>query len=167
MKKNIIIGLTAIVICLMSAACSNNTGDPEIESQLDGTWKATHTETEYEDGVAIRMKATETVSYDAKTHKMHSVINMRMTSPISIDFCTITVDGTWSADVNSLSENYDRSSVKFDFNTGLLDREDREEFKSEMLSDFENKSVCEIRAIETDRIVVYDGEDELTYHRKQ
>lgn len=158
--------LAALVAILAVQGCSTGgAGDPKIESQIAGSWKAVYTMTEFEDGEYVKMKMTERINYNADTHRFKTEVNVRFTAPVNLNLCTLTAEGTWSADATSLTENYDRSSVDFDFHTGLLDREDREEFKREMMSEFESKSVGEIRELTPERLVVYDGEDEIVYKR--
>lgn len=159
--------LLLILFGLGTGSCSKlPKGDKEIEEKLDGTWKATYYDTEYEDGEQLRMKMTETVTYDAATNTFETTVKAKLVSPMSINFFTIDADGKWSADSKSLSQKYNAGNVKIEFHTGLLDASNRKEMKKEFLSEIDEKEVCEIREITEHSFTVYDGEDEIVYHKQ-
>ena len=161
-----LIALAAMLLAGCGSSRKLPAGDPAIEQQLDGTWTATHTQTEYEDGEKIVAELTETVTFDSSTKEMTGKITIEYTYPFDMKLCTVSYAGKWSADAESLTEIYDKGSLEFKFHTGLLDKSEKEEFKSEMSSDLEDKQVTEIRSITPDRLVVFDGEDEITYYRQ-
>lgn len=159
--------LLLILFGLGMGSCSKlPKGDKEIEEKLDGTWKATYYDTEYEDGEQLRMKMTETITYDAATNTFETTIKAKLVSPMSINFFTLDADGKWSADEKSLTEKYDVDGVELKFHTGLLDASDRKEMKKELLSEIDEKAVSEIREITENSFTVYDGEDEITYYKQ-
>ena len=161
-----LIALAAMLLAGCGSSGKLPAGDPAIEQQLDGTWTANYTQTEYEDGEKIVGDVTETVTFDSSTKKMTGKVTFECTYPLNIKFGTVSYTGKWSADAESLTEIYDKGSLDFKFHTGLLDKSEKEEFKSEMSSDMEDKQVTEIRSITPDRLVVFDGEDEITYYRQ-
>lgn len=161
-----LIALAAMLLAACGSSGKLPAGDPAIEQQLDGTWTATHKQTEYEDGEKIVAEVTETVTFDSSTKEMSGKITIEYTYPFDMKLCTVSYTGKWSADAESLTEIYDKGKLGFKFHTGLLDKSDKEEFKKEMMSDLESKEVTEIRSITSDRLVVFDGEDEITYYRQ-
>lgn len=165
--KTIMKSLLALIVAVTSLTLSgcNPKSDPETEQKIEGSWETYMYETETEDGVTMRFKVTENVTYQLPSHRMHGTVNMRMVSPMSINFLTMSFEGTWCADKQSLTENYDKKSIKFEFHTDLIDREDKEEMKRDMMSEFESKAASEIRMLDSDMMMLWDGEDEITYKR--
>lgn len=168
MKSKLSFCLLVIVLCAAMTGCGSKLpkSDKEVEEKLDGTWKATYYETEYEDGEELRMKMTETITYDATTNTFETTIKAKLVSPMSINFFTLDADGKWSADEKSLTEKYDVDGVELKFHTGLFDASDRKEMKKELLSEIDEKAVSEIREITENSFTVYDGEDEIVYYKQ-
>lgn len=169
MKRSTII-LSALIslVCISLNSCSKSlpNGDATVEKQLDGTWECVYHETGYEDGEYFDMKTVDKITYDSKTHKLKGTMDLYMKSPVKMHMVTVTYKGEWSADKETLTERYDKNSVKFKFHTGLLNKSDKEEMKEELLNDLSEDNNSEIRKLSESEIVLYDGEDDFTYTRK-
>lgn len=140
-------------------------GDPTVEAKFDGSWICTHTETEYEDGVEITTTGTETITFDAQTHKLVTSVEITITQPVHVWVCTITTTGTWSADANHIYQHINLNDNDFFFNHQYLDSDEQNEFKINFIKEFEANSMDEIIKINKDKFVIFDGEDNMNYYR--
>lgn len=168
MKTKLSLCMLVLILCGIGiSGCSKlPEGDKEVEQKLDGTWEAVYYDSEYEDGVELKIKVTETVTYEASSNKFEANLLAKLVEPLNINFFSVDVKGKWSADEKSLSQKYDTGAAKIEFHSGLIDASDRKELKKEFLSELDEKEVCEIREITDYSFTVFDGEDEIVYYRK-
>lgn len=163
MKIKSFVYAVPLIAAVLLTSCKG--GDPTVEAKFDGSWICTHTETEYEDGVEITTTGTETITFDAKTHKLVTSVEITITQPVHVWVCTITTTGTWSADANHLYQNINLKDSDFFFNHQYLDSDEQDEFKLNFMKEFEANPMDEIIKINKDRFVIFDGEDNMNYYR--
>lgn len=157
----LILGIVMLPL-LTLMACS----DSKMENRIDGTWKCVYTESE--DGA--KMKATETVTYDAANHTFEGKISMNVVSPISFHLATVTYSGTWKATKHRLLGEIDKNSVEFNFNTNMIDSSDRREMREEFMSELEDGDFVDggkIIMISHDKLIIKDEEDGTLYNYKR
>ncbi|MCM1032557.1 MAG: hypothetical protein NC405_02250 [Odoribacter sp.] len=152
-KAFLIIALLGMII----SSCS----DSKLEKELDGTWiSTTH---ENEDGVTCTFE--ETLELDSKTNKM---INSAVMMIGGMRFCSISIDGTWSARGDEIFIDFDKKSADVNADTDLLSLAGMSEDDIlESLLDEVESGVFEIIKLDGDRLIVKDGDGNRTnYTRK-
>lgn len=121
-----------LFVCVIYVIGLNSCGlipDKEIEKNLAGTWKTTQIENE--DGMTMKMVETVTYYYNKNgDNTFDTELQIKITSPISMNIGTVSYSGTWSASKKKMIQEINKNSVNFSFNN-LLDSSDKQDFKSD------------------------------------
>ena len=114
------------LLCISLPSCSGR--DMETERKLEGVWSASEVMTEF--GTNIKFSIIET--YSLRDHCFSTQIYYSIGL---IQYAGITYEGKWRASKKTISQTIDKNSVKFLFNTNLLDKSDCDEFREDVLKE--------------------------------
>ncbi len=151
-----------LLLCLFLNSCK----DQETMNKLTGTWKSSYNMSE--DGMTFRVLENVTYNSDGS---FSSVVDMKMTSPVSVRIGSISYQGTWEVTSGKLLGTIDEHSINLSFSSGIgLSRAEKEEVKEEFLNGFKEADYMDggkILSISEDSFSIKDEEDGKIYHYKR
>ena len=165
MKRKVELLLTMLIVTMAVALTGCQSNDPETEQKLEGTWR--YSFSEYEDGVSMSITAME--EYVVKDHTFKSTLTFYVGYPINSNIATVSYNGKWHATKEEIINEIDRKSINFTFNKSIMDKNDRKEFKDELLIELRKNGYREGVRIKSpigdSFLAVADDEERYTYER--
>ena len=165
MKRKVEFLLTMLIVTMTVALTGCQSNDPGTEQKLEGTW--TYSYSDSEDGVSMSITAME--EYVVKDHTFKSTLTFYVGYPINSTIATVSYNGKWHATKKEIINEIEKKSINFSFNKSIMDKNDRKEFKDELLMELRKNGYREGVRIKSPigdsfRAVDDDGE-EYMYER--
>lgn len=162
MKKNVIMLLAVILTGLMGlTSCGGN----ETEKKLNGKWEFSQKQA----GADTRF----TIDFDAASHNTTFIMTVGM--PEMKDAMKITLNGTWSADPEQITINFDNDSMTSDFSDEFLawaqkngqSKEAMHEYaKQSMSSTIHETSMMKIESLTADTLEISENGIKMAFTRQ-